>query len=349
MAKSYAEWSARKRELGGEPNYSEYQGYLNNIGATAPSPASSPAPAKQLSGRQAANVAMTERKAADDNPSSASFTTIHGSQGVTNPAFAQYAQKYPDLVANYNANWKDKGVSLAEYGAMHYAKYGRAEGRTIPGVSEGGGVGGGGMAREESGGGGGISISVPERPPIPLVYPMITPEYSAPMAQDFSAYMPADSIFGGQNGLLYQPWSQEYLQQYVPQGLINYTPPEINGMMPVYRQNPIGLLDVIAAAEELVAEEGGSDGDKKPKSSDDDLDMRGGKGPGDVGYGASNPAYGYANIGEFIADMSDRLAGGQGLTAGPGAGWGNAKAGAGIGVSGGTGKGPAAGGMGKGY
>lgn len=164
MAKSYSEWSARKRQLGGEPTYAEYQGYLNNIGASAPAPARSPAPvikapaaqpARQLSGRQAANVAMTERKAADANPSSASFTTKHGSQGVTNPVFAQYAQKYPDLVANYNANWKDKGVSLAEYGAMHYAKYGRGEGRTLGADAPVAEERGGGEAGGGSGGGGG--------------------------------------------------------------------------------------------------------------------------------------------------------------------------------------------------
>ena len=191
MAKSYSEWSTRKRQLGGEPTYAEYQGYLNNIGASAPAPASSPAPvikapaakpkasygtqaanavtitpdaqpAKQLSGKQSANVAMTERKAADANPSSASFTTKHGSQGVTNPVFAQYAQKYPDLIANYNAmGWKDKGVTLAEYGAMHYAKHGRAEGRTLgadaPVAEESGGGGAGGGAG--GGGGGGAPAS----------------------------------------------------------------------------------------------------------------------------------------------------------------------------------------------
>jgi len=192
---------------------------------------------------------------------------------------------------------------------------------------ESGGGGGGGMARAASGGGGGISISVPERPPIPLVYPMITPEYSAPMAQDFSEYMPADSIFGGQNGLLYQPWSQEYLQQYVPQGLINYTPPEINGMMPVYRQNPIGLLDVIAAAEELVGEEGGSGGDnnttsKTPRPGTREF-IEQGLGTGGPGEGMladrARPAYGYFSFNDFVSDMADRLGGGDPYGGDPGA------------------------------
>lgn len=279
------------------------------------------------------NIGETDPALSAPKPTTSTSSSTSSSSNYVAEDVPAGAKTY----AQWSARAKELGWSPDQYSTAAYEGYLN----NLRGSGSGGGGGGGG--------GGGISISVPERPPIPLVYPMITPEYSAPMAQDFSAYMPADSIFGGQNGLLYQPWSQEYLQQYVPQGLINYTPPEINGMMPVYRQNPIGLLDVIAAAEELVAEEGGSGGDKKPKSSDDDLDMRGGKGPGDVGYNASNPAYGYANIGELVADMSDRIAGGQGLTAGPGAGWGNDKAGAGIGVSGGTGKGPAAGGMGKGY
>ena len=170
MAKSYSEWSARAKELGRSGSYASYLGYLNNLGESAPAPAPSPAPvikataaqpAKQLSGRQAANVAMEERKAADASPSQASFTTIHGSQGVTNPVFAQYAQKYPDLMADYNLHWKkgapepfsqnNEGISLAEYGAMHYAKYGREAGRTLGAESK--------VAEESGGGGGGPAIT----------------------------------------------------------------------------------------------------------------------------------------------------------------------------------------------
>lgn len=72
-----------------------------------------------------------ERRKADETPREAEFTTKHGSQGVTNPVFASYAQRYPDLKADYEKNWAGKGVSLAEYGASHYAKYGRGEGRSL--------------------------------------------------------------------------------------------------------------------------------------------------------------------------------------------------------------------------
>lgn len=87
------------------------------------------------------------------------FTTKHGSQGVQNNAYARYVSNNPDLMANYEKHWKsnaeegysqgNRGISLAEYGAMHYHKYGRNEGRSLSGG------GGGGESGGESGGGGG--------------------------------------------------------------------------------------------------------------------------------------------------------------------------------------------------
>lgn len=77
-----------------------------------------------------------ERRAADKNPEQAKFTTKHGAQGVTNPAFKKYAESYPDLKADYQKNWAGKGVSLAEYGASHYASYGRNEGRKLSGPAK---------------------------------------------------------------------------------------------------------------------------------------------------------------------------------------------------------------------
>jgi|DEB0MinimDraft_6_1074348.scaffolds.fasta_scaffold10762_1 hypothetical protein len=88
------------------------------------------------------------------------FTTKHGSQGVQNNAYARYVSSNPDLMANYEKHWKanaeegysqnNRGISLAEYGAMHYHKYGRNEGRSLSGGGGGGESGGGGG----SGGGG---------------------------------------------------------------------------------------------------------------------------------------------------------------------------------------------------
>ena len=45
------------------------------------------------------------------------FSTPHGSQGVTNSNYATYTDSYGDLREDYNTNWRDKGVSKAEYGA----------------------------------------------------------------------------------------------------------------------------------------------------------------------------------------------------------------------------------------
>tara|TARA_R110000824_G_scaffold117658_2_gene269712 strand:+ start:64 stop:1029 length:966 start_codon:yes stop_codon:yes gene_type:complete len=76
---------------------------------------------------------FVERREADKNPEQAKFTTKHGSQGVTNPAFAKYTQSYQDLQSDYQKNWAGKGVSPTEYGAMHYASYGKNEGRSLSG------------------------------------------------------------------------------------------------------------------------------------------------------------------------------------------------------------------------
>ena len=76
---------------------------------------------------------FVERREADKNPEQAKFTTKHGSQGVTNPAFEKYTQSYPDLTSDYQKNWAGKGVSPTEYGAMHYASYGKNEGRSLSG------------------------------------------------------------------------------------------------------------------------------------------------------------------------------------------------------------------------
>ena len=88
------------------------------------------------------------------------FTTKHGSQGVKNNVYAEYAANNPDLMANYEKHWKagasdpySKGISLAEFGAMHYHKYGRDEGRSLTGGGGGGESGGSGGSGGSSSGG----------------------------------------------------------------------------------------------------------------------------------------------------------------------------------------------------
>ena len=46
--------------------------------------------------------------------------------------FAPYVEKYPDLLAHYNAQIKDSGKSKEDWGQEHWKSYGSNEGRSIP-------------------------------------------------------------------------------------------------------------------------------------------------------------------------------------------------------------------------
>jgi len=76
----------------------------------------------------------------------------NGSLGVQDPMYEQYALMHPDLMQDYQQNWAGKGVTLSEYGAMHYHEYGQNEGRGFPGQggSSGGGGGGGGSSSQNA-------------------------------------------------------------------------------------------------------------------------------------------------------------------------------------------------------
>ena len=165
--------------------------------------------------------------------------------------------------------WKEKYAD----GTTRFEDYLRG------GDSRGGGGGGGGGDSGGGGGGGpdgGILGPYPEQN---IYFPMLDTAYTAPNAQDWSAYMPAGSPFtGGAQarypqavfppewgtdtpyanssnplfnqgpppepaggmpyydipGLLYQPWSTEYQQAFVPGNLWNYVPPELNVGAPQY-------------------------------------------------------------------------------------------------------------------
>ena len=91
--KSQADWVARAKQLGWAPGqYSSaaYQGYLNNLGASA----------------------------------SGDYETDYEADD-----WGAYVERHPDLLKNYQEEWKKKGVSLADYGKMHYTEYGKKEGR----------------------------------------------------------------------------------------------------------------------------------------------------------------------------------------------------------------------------
>ena len=67
--------------------------------------------------------------------------------------------------------------------------------------------------------------------------------YTPPAAQDWSAWM-FGSPFGGQGGLAYQPGSQEYLEQYIPQNVWGSAPGLSEGVMAELAPSTGGLLEV---------------------------------------------------------------------------------------------------------
>ncbi len=115
--------------------------------------------------------------------------------------------------------------------------------------------------------------------PFPNDYhPMLAIEYQAPAAQDFSPYMAANSPFTGGapavygqsrfpgdpdpapetpmaqdiGGLLYQPWSTEYQQAFVPDDLWTYQPIQMGVGSPGF-DRPNMPVEVIEVEEESEA------------------------------------------------------------------------------------------------
>lgn len=235
-----------------------------------------------------------------------------------------------------------------------------------------------------------------------VFFPMLAQEYTAPSAMDLSAYLPADAYGGGMltggaparydqavfpgkyddagslvmtkdvgkpdysdvRGLLYQPFTTEYQQAFVPENLWNYQPVQFDITPVQYTANPYAksASKLAAEAKALEAAEmasmygGGYYGDSGRYGNGPTYVTQalkgGGKSEGDLGYGASLPAYGYATVADFVDDMVDRISGGPGATGGDMAGWGGKSSGASVGGSGGSsgvGPGGVGGGVGKGY
>ena len=196
------------------------------------------------------------------------FTTPHGSQGVTNSNYADYVRQNPDLMANYNLHWKkdapeplsqnNAGISLEEFGAMHWNSSGRNEGRSMPGVSSGGGESAPLAAPT-------IASPIQEAAESNIYFPMRVPEYTTPQALDYSAFT-SSSPFGGDGGLLYQPGTQQYRDAYpIADNILSYQPPQL-GLPQVTYSNPLAL--------ELIEYglHGGGEGGRNEESEDDNND-----------------------------------------------------------------------------
>lgn len=189
-----------------------------------------------------------------------------------------------------------------------------------------------------------------------VFFPMLAQEYTAPSAMDLSAYLPADAygdgmltggaparydqaVFPGKSddagnlvmtkdvgkpdysdvrGLLYQPFTTEYQQAFVPENLWNYQPVQFDITPVQYTANPYAksASKLAAEAKALEAAEmasmygGGYYGDSGRNYGNGPTYVTqalkgGGKSEGDRGYGASKPAYGYSDLSVAIADIMD--------------------------------------------
>jgi hypothetical protein len=189
------------------------------------------------------------------------------------------AAAWKNIVSNPEASdskyWIDRGAtSKSAFGRAHAAEdaklyagtYGAGGTKVVPGSAEYDDYFGGegtywdnynkGEGSEGGGSDGTPESKLPWDNPTNktnVYHPMLVPEYNDPQAQDWSEYMP-----DGQSGLLYQPWSQEYGEQFMQPNIWNYQPPELTVGRPQYLQNPLGIMDVT---------------DYVPPSDDDDDEM----------------------------------------------------------------------------
>jgi len=123
MAKSYAEWKSRAQQLGwaaDQYSVAAYKGTPHfrqggDIGETASS---------GYTGKAGAG-GMPPTKPYGPGP--------QGSAGISDSVYAEYLEAYPDLAEDYK-QWEAKGVTPAEYGAMHYWEHGKKEGRGLGGA-----------------------------------------------------------------------------------------------------------------------------------------------------------------------------------------------------------------------
>ena len=151
-------------------------------------------------------------------------------------------------------------------------------------------------------GGGLLDSGPPPMGPYPeanVYFPMLVPEYAPPTAQDWTSYMPrvgpydaptpylgggapanfpqatlypgiGDNVDAGIpdyniGGLLYQPWTTEYQQAFVPPNIWNYEPNQF-GVGPVqFMGAPFGPINVVPP-EELFTEEEEEEEDQREGS-----------------------------------------------------------------------------------
>ena len=139
--------------------------------------------------------------------------------------------------------WKDKNVALEDSGQAWWQTYA---------APSAGGSGGGGDSGGESGSGllTNLGTGIGPYPLYNMYFPQLVPEYETPQAQDWSQYGLIDPA--------YQPWTVQGGQQYVPENIWNYAPPQINRQPVQYAGPPMGGL------MEVEQYSGPSDPEEKP-------------------------------------------------------------------------------------
>jgi hypothetical protein len=194
-------------------------------------------------------------------------------------------------------NWKDAELAKPETSRWWY---------TYPRQGEESGGGNGGDGGGFSGGLIETGDGLGPYPAYNKYFPMLTTAYEAPGFQDWSAYM-TPGVFSGDGGALYQPWAGRDF---------SYTPPEFS-VGPVQYYAPVSPLEIIFE-EEMSEEENNSNSTGTNPLTD--LDMRGGKGPGDVGYGTNSPDASKGSTSSGVASQTTGL--GEPDNVSPSAEWG---------------------------
>tara|TARA_R100001163_G_scaffold39518_2_gene30066 strand:- start:5853 stop:6602 length:750 start_codon:yes stop_codon:yes gene_type:complete len=209
------------------------------------------------------------------------------------PAADAPKEEWISAMDKFNA-WKAGEVAKEDSGQAWWQTFSASP---SPESGGGGGVGGGSTNPD------------PELGPFPnenIYFPILETEYTAPAAQDFSQYMPIDGLLtggaqarypqavfppldeeggvlsqtpsepitGGQQfdigGLLYQPWSTEYQQAFVPGNIWQYDPNQFGVGEVSYVDNPYGSLKLPEDWEDLLGpfeEEEDEDPPTKPENA----------------------------------------------------------------------------------
>ena len=165
--------------------------------------------------------------------------------------FESYVDAHPDLKAAWasiesdptgtqGSYWKQRGAtSKAAFGRAHAAESGALKRGTYHGgtdvkPSEGNTRFETFLETVVNGGNGNGGVNLPWDDPgnkQNAFHPMLVPEYESPEAV---SGIPLD----------FQPWTSDYQQQYVPESLWNYAPPELTVGRPGFTRPSTGLIDV---------------------------------------------------------------------------------------------------------